>query len=457
MIAILFYLGISLYFGRKNPFFYLIFPHALLQGEAAFINQRISIAGKYILSPYATVFGDAAFVITALIAIFLMKIRYKKVPWAGTKLITVFMVYIVFLWLRTFLGYSRTSEVFLTGRIFFYLSLSYFLWVAIYESVTRDQYEKFLKLTFYVTPVSTLLYILNSSKVLPLFDESLIYQELDFGAGTFLRDFRTIPIWLVPVLVLSFLSILTKTIQVNRNIVMLNIFILPIGILFTFTRSILISVLVQVAFLLLLYGFKLNGKMIKNLVMFAFFLGASYVGIQTIFPSQLNYFGDRMTSVKTEGKEEGNVNIRFQYLDEAMKIGNETNDWIGAGMDRKYYPRMDSIGAWNADSTIPYYLIHTGWIGVLLIFGIILVFFVDSLFLYFRTKDWLVAFLCGYFFVLFVSSLLMGGDALVGNLWSMVYFALYSVIRCKKWKLEAVKTDAMDIQPQYQSERMATL
>ncbi len=429
--------------GKKNPVYYLILPLALQQGEAAFIDQYIVIAGKNLLSPYQTIFIDVLFFLMLAIAIWLMKARYKKVPWIGTTIIAVFLGYIIFLWLRSFLNYPNNAEVFLTGRKFMYISLSYFLWVAIFESLTREDYERFIRLMFYVTPVSTIIYILNSSKIVPLFDESLIFSEVDFGTESFLRDFRTIPLWLIPIIVLSILSLITPTIKIPRKLVIANIILLPVGLLFTFTRSYLIVVVIEVGVLLLLYGYKFSGKLVMNLILLVGFMSLTLVVIQKVFPSQTNYFSERLLSAKTEGKSEYNVNIRMEYLSEATKIVNATNPWLGEGMDRKYYQQMDSIGAWAADSTIPLFLLHTGWIGVLMIFGIVFIFFVDSLFNFFKTRDWLTGYLCAFFLATLISSTIMG-ETLLGNAWTLMNFSLYTVVKYNKWKPSVEIEEALE-------------
>ncbi len=433
MIAIAIYTIISLYMGKKNPVYYLILPLALQQGEAAFINQYIVIAGKKLLSPYETIFVDVLFFLMSGIAIVLMKIRYKKVPWIGTTFIAFFLLYVFFLWLRSFLNFPNSNEVFLTGRGFMYISLSYFLWVAIFEAFTREQYEQLIRLMFYITPVSTIIYILNSSRIINFYDASLIYLEVDYGTESFLRDFRTIPLWLIPVLVLSILSLLTPTIKIPKYVIILNILILPVGILFTFTRSVLFVVIIQIVFLMIMYGYRFSGKIIRNLVLFVGFISISLIVIQKVFPGQANYFSDRLLSAKKEGKSEENVNIRLEYFKETSKIVNFTNPFLGAGMNRKYYMRMNAIGAWIADSTIPVFLMHTGWIGVLMIFGIVFVFFVDSFITFTKTKDWLTCYLSAYFLALLISSQIMG-ETLTGNVWTLMNFALYSVVKFNKWK-----------------------
>lgn len=417
--------------------FYFILPYALQQGEAAFIDQNILVAGKGILSPYNSIFVDVLFFLTSAIAIFLVRAKYRKLPWIGSTMVGFFFIYVIFIWMLSFAESYNTTEVFLTGRQFMYISLSYFLWIAILQSVTREQYERFLRLMFYVTPVSALIYILNSSKIITVFDPSLVYLEVDYGAETFIRDFRTIPIWLIPVLVMSVQSVISKNLPVPSPLAIANIVILPIALLFTFTRSLLFIVLMQFAFLLLLYSFQLGGRVIRNFVVFFLFACVSVMVIHKAFPSQAGYFEERLLAVKNEGGAEQNVTIRIDYVNETRTIVNQTNPLIGAGMNRNYYSRMDSIGAWIADSTIPYFLMHTGWIGVLLLFGIVLIFFIDSFFLFLKTKDWLVGYLSSFFLALLVSSLIMGGDTLMGSVWSLVNFALYTIIKLEAWRKPA--------------------
>ena len=420
--------------GKRNPLFYLILPYALQQGEAAFIDQYITISGRNILSPYTTIFTDVLFFITAGIAIFLIKVRYRRITWAGSILIFTFLLYVLALWVTSLMNYPDGEEVFLTGRQFLYIALGYYMWVAILQSVTRIQYEQFLKLMLYVTPISAILYILNSGGIVSLYDPSLIYQEVNFGTETFLRDFRTIPLWLIPVLVLSALTLISPTFNVSKKIVLLNIVVLPVALLFTFTRSLVFIVIIQIVFLFLLYISKLNGRLARNIILLLAFLSIPFIVIQKTFPVQTAYFHERLLSVSKEGKDEENVNIRINYFTEANKIVNENSAFVGAGMDREYYSRMNAIGAWITDSTIPYFLIHTGWIGVALIFGIVLAFFTDSFFYFLKTRDWLAGYLSAFFLAVFISSLIMGGEVLTGNVWVFANFALYSVLKFNSWK-----------------------
>ena len=435
LIAIIIYTFVSLYMGRRNPMFYLLLPYALQQGEAAFIDQSLSLGGKNILSPYANIFIDVLFFITSIFVLFLIKTRHRTISWAGTTLIWLFLGYVVLLWIVSLINYPDIEEVLLTGRQFIYISLSYFLWIGVFQAVTRDQYEQFIRLMFYVTPVSAVLYILNSAKIISLYDPALIYQEVGFGTDVFLRDFRTIPLWLIPIMVLSFLSLVTGLFRIPKAIIAVNIMVLPVALLFTFTRSLVFMVLMQTGFLFFLFFLKLDIKLIRNGMLVLAFLAVPLVIIQNIFPGQSNYFQERFLSVKQEGGEDQNVKVRFNYVAEARQVVSENSTLLGAGMNRFYYPRMNATGAWVADSTIPYFLIHTGWIGVILLFGMVFVFFIDSLIFFMRTEDWLVGYLSGYFLTLFISALIMGGEMLTGSVWTLVNFALYSVIKFNSWRL----------------------
>jgi hypothetical protein len=182
--------------------------------------------------------------------------------------------------------------------------------------------------------------------------------------------------------------------------------------------------------------FQVYGRFVKNIIFLLSFLAISVGVMQIFFPAQSAYFQERLLSVKQEGKNEQNVDIMLIYVMEAGRIADENNPFTGAGMNRRYYTRMNAIGAWIADSTIPYFLVHTGWVGVVLIFGIVLIFFADSFFLFLKTGDWLTGYLCAFFLVVFISSLIIGGEALTGSVWVMINFALYAVIKFERWKPE---------------------
>lgn len=422
--------------------FYFILPFALQQGPASFIPQDIGFGGKYPFTPAERIFTDLNFFIAYGLAYFFIGLKKKPtVHGLGNKLVLFFMIYLCFLWLLSFANPSEDlADVFLTGRQMLYLPLSYYLWITIFHNITREDFEKFLKFTLYVTPVSTILYILNSSGAIVVFDNSRIYSEIEgYGSSSFFRDFMTIPIWLVPALLLTMQTFLFNTFKVPKFLLITNLIILPVGVLFTFTRSLVLSIIVQLIYILILsfiFNPRSRFKVLGWLPVLVGFLFASGFAIQTFYPSQYEYFSERFLSAKKEGKGEQNVDIRLEYLREASDITEETSTIFGAGISRRFYPRMDDISqAWTGDSTIPFYLIHMGLLGVLLLYVMLIFFVVDSIRYYIKTQDWLVGFLSANFLSTVVSSILMGGGMLMGSIWTMMNYAAYVIIRYNQWKI----------------------
>jgi hypothetical protein len=418
--------------------FYLIVIFALQQGPAAFIDQSFTIAGKSIFFVSDQIFIDVLFFTTVFIALFFIKARLPVSSYPGSKLILLYLCYILFLFITSLATYYDSVEVFLSGRQMFYIPLSFFLWLSIFHVVTREQYEEFLRMIFYVTPVSAVLYILNSSGKITIFDSNFIYQELDGVSGNFFRDFATIPTQIVPVLVLSLLSLMVPTFKIPKWLVVVNVIILPVAVLFTFTRSILAGILIQLVVLMLLQSVTNTGKIFKQF--FALILIIVLIFIPTYFiagkfyPDAINYFSERITDAAVEKENDQNVDIRLAYLNKAIDVTNETSVITGAGLNRKYYPQLDAIGAWIADSTLPFLLYHTGWLGIALLYLILLFFIADSIRFYRRTNDWMVLFLSSGFITTTLSSLLMGGGMFTGSVWTFMNLALYSTIRLNFWK-----------------------
>lgn len=439
MIALVFYIALSIYFGRKNPMFYLIVVFALQQGQAAFIDQSFTLGGKSIFSVYDQVFTDVLFVIATGIAIVLMKAKIPPHIYTGSSLVTGYLLYIALLFIMSLATHYDAGEVFLAGRQLLYVSLSYFLWMAIFHSVTRPQFEAFLRMLFYVTPVSAILYILNSSGAVTIFNSDFIYQEIDgAGGSTFFRDFGTIPTQLDTVFIISFLSLTVTTFNIPRWLIYVNMVILPIAMLFTFTRSILTGILMQIVILLLLYAYANGARVMNQLLKVVFivllFLVPVFFAVQKMYPDAFTYFSERITDAAMEKENDPNVNIRIAYLEKTIEITNRTSVLTGAGLNKTYYPELEAIGAWTADSTIPYFLYHTGWLGVMLLYMVLLFFIADGVLCFRKTGDWLVGYLVSGTATSAFSSLLMGGDIFKGSVWTFMNLALYTIIRFGLWK-----------------------
>jgi len=72
-----------------------------------------------------------------------------------------------------------------------------------------------------------------------------------------------------------------------------------------------------------------------------------------------------------------------------------------------------------------------------------LFFFIDSFITFTKTKDWLTGYLSAYFLALLISSQIMG-ESLTGNVWTLMNFALYSVIKLNKWKPSVEPVEALE-------------
>jgi hypothetical protein len=130
-----------------------------------------------------------------------------------------------------------------------------------------------------------------------------------------------------------------------------------------------------------------------------------------LFSNELAYYNSRIDSAKTEGVNEGNVLVRKAYLDKAYSIVSENNSFFtGAGLNKQHESKMNIIGAWAVDSTIPFLLFYTGLLGVLFFFGLRIYFTM-------RTITHIRTFFNPFSIALFatisfsvVSSLVMGGN-----------------------------------------------
>jgi hypothetical protein len=85
--------------------------------------------------------------------------------------------------------------------------------------------------------------------------------------------------------------------------------------------------------------------------------------------------------------------------------------WIGNGLNKELESEMGELGAWSADSTIPFLLIFTGIIGVIIFYWNHLYFvFLCIRQNFYGINSLAIALFTGVF-VSFFTSLIMGGNA----------------------------------------------
>ncbi len=257
----------------------------------------------------------------------------------------LFFIYIVFLSVYTISTYGLQFEAINAIRYFIYLPLGYFLLLQIISESTLRNFNQFMQSMLWINIVQSVLYALNSSKIIPIFESGSMYLEIESGNVSFYRDFLTIPVLSKLMFLFSFANLVLNNRTYNKYSIYGTLFIYPLVILFSFTRSILISTifeLVIVIFIILFYQpDKIMGKYSISVILVALFLTPL---LHVTFNTQLNFFSDRIVAAKNEGKNEENVYLRRQYHERAFQILNRENSLMtGYALNKKPESQMEKI------------------------------------------------------------------------------------------------------------------
>jgi hypothetical protein len=358
------YLILSIYFGRKNPLFYLIFPMALVSGPGAFIDPRTVLVGADVFLIGKNIYKDVIIIYLLFVAFSLRK------QWSANLLLkTPMLLYGLFILaviLLTF-GVSGTNyEAINVMRLFIYMILGYFLLLLIFSTANTQQFISFFNVLFVVTGILSVFYVINSANIFPIFYQENLYREIDMGQVSFYRDFNTIPYFSHLLFILAFSLTVFKSKDFSQKAVLFSLATYPFVLLYTFTRSLLAVTLIECVLIVLILVIKSPGRIFKTstLIIAMACLSIFWI-VQTKFKNELSYYYERVESVKYEGVNEENVNVRIAYHLKAYEIVNTNHCLLfGGGINKKYEPEMARIGAWTADSTIPFFIIYTGLIGV---------------------------------------------------------------------------------------------
>jgi hypothetical protein len=405
------YLILSIYFGRKNPLYYLIFPIALVSGPGAFIDPRTVLVGADVFLIGKNLYKD-------VIIIYLLTVVFSlRKQWSMNLLLkTPMLVYGSFILGLIFLtfGVSGTRfEAISVTRLFIYMVLGYFLLLLIFSTVNSKQFIAFLNVLFIANGFLSILYVINSSSIFPVFYQGNMYQIIDVGQASFYRDFSTIPYFSHLLFILAFSLVIFRSEDCKRFAVSIVLFTYPFVLLYTFTRSLLAATLIECAIIVIIVVIRRPGLLIKTstLIIILACLLIFWI-LQAKFKNQLNYFTQRIESVRSGATQDENVQIRIAYHEKAFEITKRNKCFfLGGGINKKYEPEMARIGAWTADSTIPFFLIYTGIIGVAFYFFIGLYFLFRSiLFLGKQFNPYTLTIFALILSSLF-SSLLMGGNS----------------------------------------------
>jgi hypothetical protein len=405
------YLLISLYFGRKNPLFFLIFPLALIQGPGAFIDTRTVLVAPEFFLVGRNIMKDLTIFYLIIVVFYLKKkVNFRILKESPMKL---YLAYILFLIFMTIAISGTKYEAIAIIRLWLYMVLGYFLMILLFSSVNIELFFRFLTVLFWTNGIQSVLYILNSSGILPVFDQSFFYSEIESGSGTFLRDFNTIPNFSNFLFILGITSLLLTEERINRKAIYFTLATYPVVLLFTFTRSLLISSVIQLILVLLVILWYRPSVIFKSYVFVLITCGLFlFIFIKSSFVNEFNYFDERFSGVVEEGVKEGNVDIRIQYHEKAWALLANNNSLIlGDGLNKRLNNNMGDIGAWSADSSIPFLLLYTGLLGTLLFFGNMIFFLLLSMRTNFYSLNPLAITLFASFSTSIISFFLMGGNA----------------------------------------------
>jgi hypothetical protein len=403
------YLILSIYFGRKNPLYYLIFPIALVSGPGAFIDPRTVLLAADVFLIGKNIYKD-------VIIIYLLFVAFSlREHWSTNLLLKTPMLlyglFIMALIFITFGGSGTNYEAVNVSRLFIYMILGYFLLLHILSTANIRQFISFFNFLFAATGVLSIFYVINSANILPIFYKENLYQIIDIGQVSFYRDFSTIPYFSHLLFILAFSLTVFKVKDFNRVALSIVLITYPFVLLYTFTRSLLATTLMECTIIILALVIKSPSRIfrISTIVILVACMSIFWI-VQTKFKNQLSYFTQRVHSAQNEGANEENVNIRIAYHVKAYEIVNTNHCLLfGGGINKKFEPEMVRIGAWSADSTIPFFLIYTGFVGVVFYYIIFLHFL-------FRTIKYIRKLFNPFSIALFAlilsslfSSLLMGG------------------------------------------------
>lgn len=407
------YLFLSIYFGRKNPLYFLIFPFALSQGPGAFIDTRTVLIAPEVFLHGKNILKDIIIFYLIGVVIYLRnKININVAYRTPMKWLTI---YVIFLISTTLIFYGTAYEAIAVIRLFVYMVLGYYLLILLFSSVKYNQFIDFFNILFWVNAIQSVLYVLNSSKVIHIFDASMLYREIesDSSMASFIRDFSTIPMFSNLLFTYGFISLILNEDVFNKKALYASLVTYPLVMLFTFTRSILFSVGLQViiAFVILI---KLKPTRIFRPYLIALFIGALIMfGIaKSNFSDEFGYFSERVEGAISERQDEENVNIRIQYHEKAWELLSTNNTiFFGNGLNKKLESDMGDVGAWSADSTIPFLLIFTGIAGVIIYYSVQIYFLFMCMGNSFYGINSLSITLFSILIVNLFSSLIMGGNS----------------------------------------------
>ena len=416
-------------------------PLLLAFGRSAFIDTYgwVMIVGPVPLTIADVIFGGlgAAW----------LYIRYRRrssVPIRFTVEISVMILLAVFILIETTLtwldGYRLVRVIQIT-RTYLYLPLGFFVWIDIFRHITESEANDFIGILAALCLPLSILYSASALgvRIYPY----PAYLTVYVGQEILVRDFTTIPAFAS--MALAFYLAQPKRDWRWATATM----IIMVGLLLTFTRSIVAGALACIAVALVNEFFKLARRatlirgVIGAIIIVAVGLGG-FIVLEWISPEAFAYLSERLEQVQAGGLEASSLVVRFDMLQGINEALTQTSPVFGAGLVP--YDQADPTGmvyraSWIlGDIMWASVLLYLGLAGVA-VYGLMLV---VALWQSFRlgletaTQDVRLGLFLFLFFAQSLALSFTGEGFVTGASVAALPFALLTVARQRAWAVNPV-------------------
>jgi len=355
---------------RHTKLTLLAIPIVMSMKESAFIdafNFLFSLPGLPISINYDT------FLLIVLTITYLVIKRQSKLAYSirrrikgdlTLKLIKIFIAYSVIQVLIYWVGNMNLQLGLLSpllSTLFPFLSI--FLWLEIIRFSSDEDLLVLINAITLISIILGILYILNSSgiKIYPKIYPFETYWEFSTQTVTIIRDFHTIPPWLS----LSFATLLVRK-DLRSG---LGLVILAIVVIFTYTRSILISFAgMFVVYLFIISNYR---KIFKRYTVIAFLFATLFFIYGDKLADNIDFFGERFNEVSDTGIGESSFGKRLDTIDYLFDNPSFMSIIFGRRANIQEYDTgfdySDAPTSIHADSTWSNIFYYAGYIGFMLL------------------------------------------------------------------------------------------
>jgi len=349
---------------HRTPLFLTALPLVFSLGEAGFIKAW----GFSIVIPYFLTlnFGDCSVVLLIIAWIYASR---RGVTFNKSSKISIYFIlkfYILVLLLYVPLAWIKDSQftfgTILQLRQFLNVPISVFIWLSIFRHCTIGNLYTLFDSLMRITLIGAVFYSLTSVGI-PIYQNS--YQSIGLGFGSIHRDFLSFPPYIG--IVLGYVLFSNKP---TKNI---NLFILFIAALLSYTRSIIGAFVLVVFTSQLLRRDKLTSKFLL-LIMIPVVLVSSYLFISNFAPTNSEFLVDRFSEFKSSALP-NNAEARlegFSYIHEYL---SEFSLLTGVGLSMQNSSSLSTLdikGVVLGDTLWNLVLYRLGYLGIVMLAIILL-------------------------------------------------------------------------------------